>query len=101
MTMFLITLAGFGLIAIPCFILALEFGENWKGKLSACLVVLFFWFIVSGACWATAKSNDEKWNDGYCKCGTHWELKGGSKYRSTETKYYSCPNCYAEIEINN
>lgn len=97
--MFLITLIFFGLIAIPCFILALVMGETWKSKLSACLVILFFWLAISGACWATDKGNNDKWNGGYCKCGTHWELRGASHYRTSHTKYYACPNCHAEIEI--
>lgn len=48
-----------------------------------------------------ANTNQKLWNDGCCECGTHWELKGVDKARNgSTTKYYACPNCYKEIEIN-
>lgn len=54
-----------------------------------------------GAAVGQAKSNQKKWNDGYCECGHHWELKGATKIKNgTTTKYYACPNCFEEIEIN-
>jgi hypothetical protein len=49
---------------------------------------------------AQANINEELWNDGYCKCGHHWELKGATKVKNGgTTKYYACPNCFEEIEI--
>ena len=39
MNNFVICLIGFGLLAIPCLILAIEFGEDWKGKLFGCGVI--------------------------------------------------------------
>ena len=97
---FWIVFALFGTLGIPFMVLALVYGEDWKGKLFGCGVVLVIWFTVACGCTFGHDVNAEKWNDGYCKCGTHWELKGASQYRSSHTKYYACPNCYAEIEIN-
>ena len=49
---------------------------------------------------AQANINKELWNDGYCECGHHWELKGATKIKNGgTTKYYACPNCFEEIEI--
>ena len=98
---FWIIFALFGTLGIPCIALLFGFADaNWKNILTCSLVVLAFWFAISGASWAVGRNNADKWNDGYCKCGTHWELKGASQYRSSHTKYYACPNCYTEIEIN-
>ena len=101
MTNFLISVLGFGLLGIPCVVLAIEFGDTWKEKLFGCAVICVIWLTLAGGCAFGHDINEEKWNGGYCKCGTHWELKGASQYRSSHTKYYACPNCYAEIEINN
>lgn len=89
-----------GLFAVPCLVLALEFGEGWKEKMFGSCIILVIWLTVACGTAFGHDINAEKWNDGYCKCGTHWELKGASQYRSSHTKYYACPNCYAEIEIN-
>lgn len=97
---FWIAFGALGLFAIPCFILALEFGEGWKEKIFGAAVVLVIWLTFSIGCAFGTDINAEKWNDGYCECGTHWELRGASEYRSSHTKYYVCPNCYAEIELN-
>ena len=101
MSNFLICLIGFGLLAIPCLILAIEFGEDWRGKLFGCGVIIVIWLTLAVGCAFGHDVNAEKWNGGYCKCGTHWELRGASQYRTSHTKYYVCPDCHAEIEINN
>ena len=44
-------------------------------------------------------AKNDAWNGGYCECGAHWELAGATRTKSGQTiKYYSCPDCYAEIE---
>ena len=100
MNNFLICLIGFGLLAIPCLILAISFGDTWREKLFGCAVICVIWLTMSVGCAFGHDVNAEKWNGGYCKCGTHWELRGASQYRTSHTKYYVCPECHAEIEIN-
>lgn len=97
---FWIVFALFGTIGIPCLVLTIYLGEDWKGKLFGCGVILVLWLTVACGCFFGCNTNADKWNDGYCQCGTHWELRGASEYRSSHTKYYVCPNCYAEIELN-
>jgi hypothetical protein len=92
---------GCGLFFIPCMVMAISFGDTAKGKIKSAAVCLAFWIIISGALWGQSINNAEKWDGGFCECGAHWELKGVSKTRmGSETKYYSCPKCYEEIEIN-
>lgn len=88
----------FGLVCVPFIIMFLVCGVDLKHKLGGAVVVLFFWLLVSGGLALDSKGKQEAWNGGYCECGTHWELRGASKSRTgNETKYYQCPNCYAEI----
>ena len=91
----------YGLLAIPCIAMAISFGDTIKEKIKRAGVGFVFLILVSVAMWGQSVSNAEKWNGGFCECGAHWELKGASKSRTGgETKYYSCPECYEEIEIN-
>lgn len=97
---FWIVFALFGAIGIPGLVMVFGFGEDWKSKLFGTGVVLVIWFTLAVGSYFGADVNADKWNDGYCQCGTHWELRGASQYRSSHTKYYVCPECHAEIEIN-
>lgn len=91
--------AVYGLVAIPCICLFAVSAATKKDKRNGIIAVCIFWVLLSVACWSNFNANTEKWNDGYCECGTHWELVGASQGRGSKTKYYVCPNCYAEIEI--
>ena len=96
---FLIVFGAFGLICIPFIIMFLVCGVDLKHKLGGAAVVLIFWLLIAGGLTLDSKNKQEAWNGGYCECGTHWELRGASKSRTgNETKYYQCPNCYAEIK---
>ena len=98
---YLIIFALCGLFAIPCIVMAISFGDTVKEKITGFIVCLAFWALVSFAMWGQSASNAEKWNGGFCECGAHWELKGVTRSRmGSETKYYTCPECYKEIEIN-
>ena len=95
---FWISFGFFGLICVPLIIMFLVCGVDLKHKLGGAIAVLIFWFIVAGGFTLDSLGKKDAWNGGYCDCGTHWELRGATKSRTgTETKYYSCPNCYAEI----
>ena len=100
MTMFLICLIGFGLMALPCIIFIWLAADKLKERLIGTVIAIIFWFAFAFGLYAETKYNSMVWNGGYCDCGEHWELRGASKSRTgTETKYYACPNCHTEIEI--
>lgn len=89
---------GMGLVFLPLTILFLVGGADWQHKIGGAVVCLFFWALMSGGLYLDSSMKDDAWNGGYCECGSHWELRGASKSRTgNETKYYQCPNCYAEI----
>lgn len=88
----------FGMICVPCIIMFLVCGVDLKHKLGGTIAILLFWGLVAGGLTLDILIKKNSWNGGYCDCGTHWELRGASESRTgTETKYYTCPNCYAEI----
>ena len=89
----------FGLFAIPAILLVIICGTTAQEKLKCSVIIFMFWLGVSCACWAQTTGNAEKWNGGYCDCGTHWELAAVSRIRMTTIKYYTCPECFNEIEI--
>lgn len=97
---FWIIFGGIGLFAIPTILLFICCGVDAKHKICGFLVVIIFWFIFAGGLYFQEQGNNERWNNGFCECGQHWELSGVNKSRNgTETKYYTCPDCYKEIEI--
>ena len=92
----LIAMLGTSPIFMVIVVVAIWVNCDWKTRLAGILAGFFFWVIASGAMVIRIKDNANKWNNGYCQCGTHWELVSVA----AKTKYYVCPNCYAEIQIN-
>ncbi len=89
-----------GLFTLPMVLIFAHCGIDVKTKIFGSLVVLAFLVVFSGGLYFQEQDNNEKWNNGFCECGQHWELNAVSKTRNgTETKYYTCPNCYKEIQI--
>jgi hypothetical protein len=98
---FIIIFAVVGLFAIPSIALFLICGANKSNKIWGTVTTVIFWMLLTVAIWGQNKTNTEVWNNGYCDCGTHWELTAVTRsYRGSETKYYVCPDCHTEIEIN-
>ena len=88
-----------GFICMPFIIMFLVCGVDTSHKLGGTIVILLVWLMLAGGITLHTMSRADSWNDGYCDCGTHWELRGAAKSKTgTETKYYACPNCHAEIE---
>ena len=99
--MFWITFGLFGLTCVPL-ILVLAIEETNKFyKIGGSVIIVILWLLVSFGAWSQGNNNAKNWNNGFCECGTHWELNAVSEYRGSTTKYYTCPNCHKEIEIKN
>lgn len=97
-TTFMITFFGFGLAFVPFILLFLIGGVDLKHKLGGASAILIFWLIASVGLTFESEGKENAWNGGYCECGQHWELEAVAKSRhGSTTKYYVCPNCYAEI----
>ena len=98
---FLAVFGCFGIICIPLIIIFTIGGTDKLHKIGGSVVIVIFWFLVAIGAWAQGNDNAKNWNNGFCECGTHWELSAVSEYRGSTTKYYTCPNCHKEIEIKN
>lgn len=98
--MFWLNFIGFGFLAIPVIVMFITCGATIKNKIGGAAFCICFWLLASVLLWGQEMGNQERWNNGFCECGEHWELSAADKSRcGTETKYYSCPACYNEIEI--
>ena len=81
-----------GLLIVP--------GQNKTvSKVFTIILLVIAWILASVGIWAANEGKKDRWNDGFCECGTHWELRGGSENRHHRRKYNVCPNCYAEITM--
>ena len=98
---FLVIFGITGLMFIPLILMFLVGGVDKAHKIGGAIVMAIIWIVFTLGLFCETKTNETVWNDGFCDCGTHWELKGVSKYRGYEIKYYACPDCYTEIEIHN
>ena len=100
MNEFLVIFGITGFVAIPLIIMFLIGGVDKAHKIGGAIAVVIFWILFTFMMFYEAETNETAWNNGFCECGTHWELKGASDSRGHKIKYYTCSNCYAEIEIN-
>jgi hypothetical protein len=98
---FWITFGLFGFVCVPLILMFALGGADKPCKIGGSIVVIIFWLVISFGAWSDANNNAKNWNNGFCECGTHWELSAVSEYRGSTTKYYTCPNCHKEIEIKN
>lgn len=92
----------FGLVGLMWFALIIMFlvcGADAQHKIGGALVCFAFWLIMSFGLYYESTTKADMWNNGYCECGTHWELRGATKSKHGDvTKYYVCPECFAEIQ---
>lgn len=97
----LIIFAFTGIAFVPIMLIFLTCGADRKHQFGGAFAVLLIWIIFTLGIFFQTEAIEEIWNNGYCECGTHWELKGVSENKCHKTKFYTCPNCYTEIEIHN
>lgn len=67
--------------------------ETTKGKIIACLCALAITFGITALIYQDAKNADKRWNNGVCECGGTYEFSAASKYRTSESFYYTCDKC--------
>ena len=100
MTILIICLIIFGIMALLMGIMFFMGAETTQGKIGVVVFFVILWLICAFGVWGTAMYNADQWNGGYCECGGQWQPFGVSESRyGTTTKYYYCPNCRTEIEL--
>lgn len=95
MKLFLLAFICFSIIFVGLAVLASSSTDRRESICAGLILAL----LVSAAGTVLTYKNEELWNDGYCECGTQWELVSVTRYKLATTKYYHCPNCHNEIEI--
>lgn len=67
--------------------------ETVKGKIIACLCVLIATFGMTAMFYQEEENANDRWNGGICECGGTYEFSSASKYRTSESFYYTCDTC--------
>ena len=99
-TAILITVIAFGGMFGSIALMFIFLGADLKHKVWGAIISLLLGALLAFGVCADGLHARDLWNDGYCECGAHWELRGAAKTRSGQSiKYYACPECHAEIEI--
>ncbi len=80
-------------IALFPLMIAVFAPETVRGRIIACLLALAISFGVTVLIYNDAKNADKRWNNGVCECGGTYEFSAASKYRTSESFYYTCDTC--------
>ena len=67
--------------------------QKAKGKIIACLCVLIVTCGIATLIYKDVENANDRWNNGICECGGTYELSAASKYRTSESFYYTCNTC--------
>lgn len=67
--------------------------QTLKKKIIACFLILVVTFGIATLLYKQAEGEQERWNNGICECGGTYEFSAASKYRTSESFYYTCDEC--------
>ena len=98
MTLFLISIASLGLVAIPAIIMfCCVCCDSVTEKIWCTLIIIVIWLLLGTAMSVDTSQKIQDWNGGNCECGGDWKLVAVSQNRGTTNKFYVCENCDKEI----
>lgn len=80
-------------IALMPLMIAVLAPQTVKGKIIACLCVLIVACGITTLIYKDVEYANDRWNNGICECGGAYELSAASKYRTSESFYYTCNTC--------
>lgn len=84
---------GWAVLALFPMMIAILSPETVKGKIIACLCVLAIGFGIMVLIYKDNENANDRWNNGVCECGGTYEFSAASKYRTSESFYYTCDKC--------
>lgn len=84
---------GWAVLALFPLMIAIFAPETTKWKIIACLWVLVVSYGVTALIYKDAENANDRWNNGVCECGGIYEFSAASKYRTSESFYYTCDKC--------
>lgn len=90
-----------GIAGLPVGLLVAIGRDHWWSKLIALIISCAIFFGV-GCMYGQESVNDrDEFNNGVCiKCGGECRFSSSTRYRMTETFYYTCQDCGWTIETN-
>ena len=75
--------------------------DGWKKVVVSIIFALAIGFGISGLFALERKGDEMVWNNGYCECGTEWELVNIEHLKNSgELYYYGCDGCGAVIRTH-
>lgn len=84
---------GWAVLALFPSMIAIFAPETTKWKIIACLWVLVVSYGVMALIYKDVENAENRWNNGVCECGGTYEFSAASKYRTSESFYYTCDKC--------
>ena len=100
MTIFLISMASLGLIAIPTIIMfCCVCCDSATEKIWCTIIIIIIWLLLGTAMSGDTTQKIKDWNGGQCECGGDWKLVAASQsHRGITNKFYVCEDCDKEIK---
>lgn len=90
-----------GLLGLPIGLLFAVESDTWWGKMLAILISCGICFGFGCMCEQESVNDHETFNNGVCvKCGGEYRFTSSTRYRMSETFYYTCQDCGWTIETN-
>lgn len=75
--------------------------DHWWSKLLALIISCAIFFGVGCMCGQESVNDRDEFNNGVCiKCGGEYRFSSSTRYRMSETFYYTCQDCGWTIETN-
>lgn len=75
--------------------------DHWWSKLLAFIISCAIFFGVGCVCGQESVNDRDGFNNGVCvKCGSEYRFSSSTRYRMSETFYYTCQDCGWTIETN-
>lgn len=90
-----------GIVGLPIGLLFAIGRDTWWGKLLSLIICCTILFGVGCMCGQESINDRNEFNNGVCvKCGGEYRFSSSTRYRMSETFYYTCQDCGWTIETN-
>lgn len=90
-----------GIAGLPVGLLVAIGRDHWWSKLLSFIICCAILFGVGCMCGQESVNDIDAFNNGVCvKCGGEYRFSSSTRYRMSETFYYTCQDCGWTIETN-
>lgn len=90
-----------GIIGLPVGLLIAIGRDHWLSKVLSFVICCAIAFGIGCMCGQESINDRNEFNNGVCiKCGGEYRFSSSTRYRMSETFYYTCQDCGWTIETN-